>query len=211
VPTTLQNSIELPDLSERRDAPIEWWFIQGSARKESGEALHFMAAFFQVHLPGNGHAPAQMLLVHVLNGDGAPGHTASRITPAMITAHEAIARELSRTNFAFPLSHVAFRRHMADTLRFAETNGIRTFETPASLGNAPFSIEWDEFLFTEDAGALSLRLPLNGSGETAELRLEPQRPGWTRKAPGSNRSSPRPIAISVVRASTWPDGGATRN
>lgn len=176
MPTTLQNSIELPDLSERRDAPIEWWFIQGSARKESGEALHFMAAFFQVHLPGNGHAPAQMLLVHVLNGDGAPGHTASRITPAMITAHEAIARELSRTNFAFPLSHVAFRRHMADTLRFAETNGIRTFETPASLGNAPFSIEWDEFLFTEDAGALSLRLPLNGSGETAELRLEPQRP-----------------------------------
>jgi predicted secreted hydrolase len=173
VSTRLQSSAKLPDLSERPDAPVEWWFVQGAIDLE-GDNLHFMAAFFQIHFAGNGSAPAQMLLVHVLDGRGSRSRTISRITPGIANAHKSIALEIIRSNFPYPFSRIAFRRHMLDTLRFAETGGIEIAAEPALVTTEPFSIRWRDFGLAQDGDDLHLSMQLGNTGDITELKMIPK-------------------------------------
>jgi predicted secreted hydrolase len=173
--STLQSTIAIPDLAEQPDAPVEWWFVQGAANDRKGRSLHFMAAFFQVHLPGNGQNAAHMLLIHIIMDDGTGSHVVSRITPGIANAHEIIAREVARANFANPLSMVFLRRHILDTRRFAEGGGIEIAAEPATVGRNPFSVEWGDFRLVQGKDSIRVSLPLGEPNDAAELTLIPKR------------------------------------
>lgn len=170
---------DFPDLSPYGNAPVGWWFVQGTLDHPTEGPLHFMVAFFDVHIDDLLSRPAHMLLVHVLGRNGKPAAIVSRITPAITEVHQSFAKRIAEANFAYPMSHFVLRRHMHEIFRQAGCDGIETTDDPAQMGPGRLSIRWRDFALEQQADRFSLMLPLGEEGNAIALDLHPER-GWFR-------------------------------
>lgn len=169
----------LPDLTQRPEAPMEWWFVQGILDGPVCPQLYFMAAFFQVRLGNSGAPAAQMLLVHILDGDGTPRHIVSRITPDIVDAHRSIAARVIETRFPRRFSNFLLHKHMGNVHQNAKAGGIEIDRARAHLADNVLDIDWRDFTLCETRDGFQLTLPMGSEGAAGhglvELGLEPVR------------------------------------
>jgi len=174
-----------PTLAACRDTPIEWWFVQGVIDGPEAPALHFMAAFFQVRASDRDAPPAQMLLVHLLDGDGTPRRVLSRITPDIPDAHRMVAARVIEARFPAPLAGYLLQRHMSAAHRIAAEGGVTVEPRRARVAGDRLAIDWGDFSLHETEAGFDVVLPGargfhgepdSGVGVGLRARLVPARP-----------------------------------
>ena len=207
VPLELRTA-QSANLSPRADAPIEWWFVQGSLDDPDGESLHFMTAFFQVRGTDGSSTPGHMLLANVM--DSANGNTAtiSRVTGEIVRTHESIARRFAEAHLDPRISGLALKHHMRHAMAAARRLGVEIAVTPARVSGDPLQIDWHDFTLSQKADEVLLRLPIGRHKEIANLRLSPER-SWLCEE-GSRLDpamSPRFFYLSCPRLSVSGDIG----
>lgn len=181
-----------PDLSPRREASLEWWFVHGHVTSATIGRREFMLSVFR-QAPRPEDADGHMLLLSVY--DEATGrHTAtSHVSPELVDHFVATAGDELEEAGVDPNLIAAYTAEIA---RDGVPSPIRLLPDPVAIAADPLRLSWGDLSLAHRDDDLTLGFRMPDTGKLCDLRLTPEA-AWLREPAGDG---PRPFGTMAYES-----------
>ncbi|WP_316858185.1 polyprenyl synthetase family protein [uncultured Cohaesibacter sp.] len=169
-----ETMIAKPDLSPRKDAPLQWWFVEGQFRDETRGVYDFMVSVFRAKITREQRQPGYMLLVSLFDHETAASLYRSEISGSMVDAFLHLDPTRSRKNATMHDIEHAFWEEIR--LHGVPKPLVKS-EEPDLFDETTLDIRWNDVSLSEVDDTIALKFNLPGCGSECSLTLRPER-GW---------------------------------